>query len=87
MNSLISGYSDSNLLTKRLQIDRAYLGLPSLRLKLTEVIGDVIRNVDLPVGPLAPHAALAGAGVSVLLSLVVNGDVSTSQDGIIVGMD
>ncbi len=56
-------------------------------LTLTEVIGDVIRNVDLPISPLAPHAALAGAGVCVFLGLTVDGDVSSGQDGIIDGAD
>lgn len=54
---------------------------------LTEVTGDVIRNVDLPISVFAPHAASAGAGVSVFLSLAVNGDVSSGQDGIILGTD
>lgn len=37
----------------------------SLNRTLTEVIGDVVRNVDLPISPLAPHAASAGAGVGI----------------------
>lgn len=63
----------ANLLYK----GRAYLST------LTEVIGDVIRNVDFPISPLAPLAALAGAGVCVFLGRAVNGDVSFNQVGII----
>ena len=58
-----------------------------LRLTLTEVVGDVIRNVDLPISKLAPHAASAGAGVGVPFGLAVDGDVSSSQDGFILGTD
>ena len=54
---------------------------------LTEVVGEVIRNVDLPVSELAPLAASAGAGVGVSLGLAVNGDVSSDQDGVIGGAD
>lgn len=63
------------------------MGLMGLRLTLTEVTGDVIRNVDLPISKLAPHAASAGAGVGVLLGLAVDGDVSSGQDGLILGTD
>lgn len=45
---------------------------------LTEVVGDVIRDVDLPIIPLAPLAASAGARVGVPLSLAVNGNVTFS---------
>lgn len=54
---------------------------------LTEVVGEVIRNVDLPVSEFAPLAASAGAGVGVFLGLAVDGDVSSGQDGVIGGAD
>ena len=65
-------------------MDRVYLGLC---VTLTEVIGDVVRDVHLPICELAPLAASAGAGVGVSLGLCVDGDVSFSQDGIIGGTD
>lgn len=68
-------------------MDRAYVGLPGLRVTLTEVVGDVIRNVDLPVGGLAPLAASAGARVGVFLGLAVDGDISSGQNGVTVGTD
>lgn len=49
--------------------------------------GDVVRDVDLSVGPLAPLAATAGAGVGVPLGLVAEGDVSLDQFGAVVGAD
>lgn len=70
-----------------LSIDRAYVDIPDLHLTLTKVAGDVVRNVDISVGPLAPLAASAGAGVGVLLGLVAHSDVSLNQDGIIAGAD
>lgn len=65
-------------------MDRAYL---DLCVTLTEVTGDVIRNVDLSVSVFAPLAATAGAGVGVSLGLAVDDDVSLSQDGTIIGTD
>lgn len=56
-------------------------------LKLTVVVGDVIRNVDLPVRCLSPLAALAGAGVGVSLPLAVDGDVSLDQSWFVAGTD
>lgn len=58
-----------------------------LTVTLTEVVGDVIRDVDVPIGPFAPHAAVAGAGVSVFLCISVDGDVSLDQDGLIIRTD
>lgn len=54
---------------------------------LTEVVGNVIRDVDVPIGPFAPHAAVAGAGISVFLCIRVDGDVSLDQDGLIIRTD
>lgn len=51
------------------------------------MVGDVIRNVDLPITGLAPLAALAGAGVGVSLCLRVDGDVSFGQNGLIIVTD
>lgn len=51
------------------------------------MIGDVIRNVDLPVSILSPLAATTGAGVGVSLCLAVDGNVSFNQDGIVAGTD
>lgn len=85
----------SNPLTKKLlkpscshtHTHTDYLRLPGLYLTLTEVIGDVIRNVDLPITRLAPLAALAGAGVGVSLCLAVDSNVSFGQDGLIIVTD
>lgn len=55
-----------------------------VRVVLTEVVGDVVRNVDLSVSVLSPFAAAAGARVSVFLSFTGNGDVSFDQFRLIV---
>lgn len=60
-----------------------YLGCTGLRLTLTEMIGDVIRNVDIPISPFAPFAASAGARVSIPFGLAVDCDVPFCQDGFI----
>lgn len=44
--------------------------------------GDVIGDIDFPIGPLSPLAARAGAGVGILLCSIVNNDVSFNQVGI-----
>lgn len=54
---------------------------------LTEVTGDVVRDVNLPICRLAPLAASGGAGVGISLRLAVDGDVSSNQDGTIVRAD
>lgn len=54
---------------------------------LTEVTGDVIRNIDLPITPLAPHTASASAGVCVFLCFTVNGDISINEYWIIFRVD
>lgn len=53
------------------------------KVTLTEVAGDVIGDVDFPVGPLSPLAARAGAGVGILLRFIGNNDVSFDQVGIL----
>lgn len=53
------------------------------KLRLTEVVGDVVRDVDLPVAPLAPQAPSRGAGISVPVSLRLDGDVTSDQDGLV----
>lgn len=84
-------FSLSNLMlhqaASKVKVCRVYLCLPDPFLTLTEVIGDVIRNVDLPISPLAPHAASAGAGVCISLCFAVDDDVSINQDWIILGED
>ena len=50
---------------------------------LTEVVGDVVWDVDVAVAPLSPHAAAGGAGISVPLGLRVDGDVSLHHHGLI----
>lgn len=50
---------------------------------LTELIGNVVRDVHLPVAPLSPHTARGGAGVGVSVRTWLDGDVSSDQDRLI----
>lgn len=59
-------------------VDLCCVSLQDLCETLTEVTGDIIWDVDLPISPLPPHAASAGARVCIFLCLTVNGDVSSS---------
>lgn len=51
--------------------------------KLTEVTGNVIRNIDFPISRLPPLAARAGARVGILLCFIINDNVSFNQVGIL----
>lgn len=50
---------------------------------LTELVVDVVWDVDVAVGPLFPQAVAGRARVSVPLRLAVDGDVSLHQHGLI----
>lgn len=47
---------------------------------LTVVVLDVVRDVHISIGILQPHAAVAGAGVSISVA-VLDSNVSFSQFG------
>lgn len=53
------------------------------QLMLTELTGDVVRDVHLPIAPLSPQTARGGAGVCVSVSTWLDSDVSSDQGGLI----
>lgn len=50
---------------------------------LTIVIGNVVGDVNFSIRPLAPHAASAGAWVSIFAAISPDSNVSLSQLGLI----
>jgi len=47
------------------------------------VVGDVVGDVDLPIGPLSPQTAIGGAGVGVSVGLRLDSDVALDQDRLV----
>lgn len=67
-----------------LEIDtKGVLSHTVLRVKLTELTGDGIGNIDFPIRRLPPLAARTGARVGILLCFIINNDVSFNQVGIL----